>query len=181
MQQAAEALSRLLRRPISIDVADVWMSDRGLPAETTVGTCLGIYLGVSGAIDGGLLLTLSESCGRWLSQQLLGAVTVEDLLAEPAGSTLKEVGNIIASAFLSSLDDQLDLCALPAPPVLIRATLAELLERCQPSRNEACLVVRTRLRGERTVADNLQAAIYLFPAAAAVESLLAQINRGGRE
>lgn len=176
MAQAAETLSRLLRQPVSVEVADAWMSDQVLPAKMIAGPSIGVYMGVSGDINGGLLLVLSEPCGEWLSQQLLGVADIEDLLTEPVSSTLKEVGNIMASSFLASLDDQLGLRTLPAPPVLSRQTLAALLERWQPNRNETCLVVRTRLRGVGAATENLRAAIYLFPETASLKTLLARIG-----
>lgn len=176
MIQAAEMLSRLLRQPVSVEVADAWMSDRVPPEPLTGDPSLGIYMGVSGDINGGLLLVLSDACGQWLSEQLLRTTVIADLLVEPASSTLKEVGNIMASSFLASLDTQLGLRALPAPPLLCRAPLDELLERFPASCDDACLIVRTRLKGAGDAAGNLQGAIYLFPEAAALESLLARIK-----
>lgn len=176
MDQAAEMLSRLLRQPVSVEVADVWMSDQQHSVSMATGDFLGIYMGVSGDITGGLLLVLSESCAEWLSRQLLGTETIGDLLQEPVSSTLKEVGNILSSSFLASLDDQLGLRALPSPPVLSHAPIIDILEGCQPSREDVCLVVRTRLLGTGDAADNLQGAIYLFPEAAALDHLVARIG-----
>lgn len=172
MIQAAEMLSRLLRQTVEVEVADAWMSDSGLSAEQASAPNLGVYMRVSGDIAGGLLLALSVDCAEWLSGQLLGGTAGNGLLLEPASSTLKEVGNIIASSFLASVDDQLGLRAMPSPPTLSSLPLGELLQSCQSNRDETCLIVRTRLLGVGSVGDNLQAAIYLFPEPAALEKLL---------
>ena len=176
MIQAAEMLSRLLRQPVEVEVAEAWMSDDGLAGESFPGAHLGVYMQVDGDINGGLLLAFTEACASWLSGQLLGGATSENLLTEPASSTLKEVGNIIASAFLASIDDQLGLRALPSPPQISCALLDELLQSCKPSCDEVCLIVRTRLRGSGDAGDNLQAAIYLFPEPVALEKLRTQIG-----
>ena len=176
MLQATEMLFRLLRQPVNVQVADVWMSDQGLPAQQADAINLGIYMGVSGDINGGLLLALEEECAGWLSRQLLGVTELENLLVEPACSTLKEVGNILTSAFLASLDDQLGLRALPAPPTLSRAALKDQLGACQPDHGDACLVVQYRLQGSGEAAD-LQGAIYLFPDNVTLNSLLERIGR----
>lgn len=176
MVQTAEMLSRLLRQPVDVEVSDVWMSGCRLSDSFASTSHLGVYMQVSGDINGGLLLALSEDCAGWLSDRLLGGVSSGDLLAEPASSTLKEVGNILASSFLASLDDQLGLRAMPSPPRLSCVPLDKLLQMCQQCCDEACLIVRTRLLGSGDASGNLQGAVYLFPEPAALEMLLAKID-----
>jgi chemotaxis protein CheC len=174
MVQAAEMLARLLQQPVNVEVSDIRIAAR--PAEQrTSGTSLGVYVGFHGEIKGGLLLLLPEGCSCWLSQQLLGLEQVADLLAEPVCSTLKEIGNILTSSFLASLDDQLELRALPEPPQLSLATADEILEEYFPGGGKAGLVVQNRLWGG--AADRLQGVIFLSAEPGAAEKLLA-LNSG---
>lgn len=176
MAQAAGMLSRLLRQTVEVEVADAWMSDCNMSDRTASECYLGVYMQVGGDTKGGFLLALSEACAGWFCGQLLGSNADQNLLEEPGSSTLREVGNIIASSFLASIDDQLGLRAMPSPPQLSRATLGDLLKGCQSNSDEACLIVRTRLLGAGETSENLQAAIYLFAEPAALEQLLAQIG-----
>jgi len=177
LQQAAETLSRLLRQPVAVEVADAWMAD-GQQSASSSEHLLGICLQLSGDVNGCLLLTLTESCAQWLSNQLLGCAESRELLQEPASSTLKEVGNIIASSFLACLDDQLDLRAMPSPPQLSCAPLEQLLEGCRLQAENACLIVRTRLSGADASEGCLQGAIYLFSDPGSLTKLLEQIDQG---
>ena len=176
MLQAAEMLSRLLQQTIEVEVADAWMSDGCRLPEQNSHPHLGVSVQVCGDIEGGLLLAFSEDCAHWLTGRLLGAAS-EDLMVEPASSTLKEVGNILASSFLASLDDQLDLRVMPSPPQLSRAQLEELLQASQPPCDEACLIVRTRLHGTGDGGENLQGDIYLLPEPATLEKIQDLIAR----
>ena len=175
MQQAAEMLSQLLQQPVEMTVPGV-VSAAQLQAELAPSTPgLGISLGVSGELSGGMLLFFSPASAAWLSGQLLGQPPGEDLLAEPACSTLKEVGNIIASAFLASLDNQLQLRALPTPPQLCYAALAELLTQQRQAQLAPGPLVANRLSGIGPGGQPLQGRIYLCPEIAALERLLARV------
>jgi len=177
LQQAAETLSRLLRQPVLVEVADAWMSD-GQQAAAAKEQQLGVCLQLRGDINGGLLLTLTEPCAHWLSKRLLGRAEYRGLLQEPASSTLKEVGNILASSFLACLDNLLGLRVMPSPPRLSSAPLEQLVESCRPQTEHACLIVRTRLSGADASEGNLQGAIYLFPDPVTLTKLLEQIGQG---
>jgi|GEM_PF-1954801 len=176
MQQAAETFSRLLRQPVIIEVVDAWMSDQAQADYIQSASGIGVYMGIDGDFSGGLLLFLVDDCARWLSSKLLSGNPVTELLAEPASSTLKEIGNIISSAFLASLDDQLGLRSLPEPPVLSRGAVAELVERYQQDASDPCLVVRTHLSsGEQDPAE-LQGESYLFLSCHAMEQLVSRLT-----
>ena len=175
MERAADALSKLLRQTVTVEVADTWMSDCR-QAEFSSDSYFGICMLVSGDINGSLLLALAESSAFWLCDQLLGRSEKRDLLAEPASSTLKEVGNILASSFLACLDDQLGLRAMPSPPQLCSAPLEKLLQSCLPHGDNAHLVIRTQLSGAFANDINQQGAIFLFPDPATLDKVLGQIS-----
>jgi len=172
MGQAAGMLSRLLRQQVRIDFSGRSQFVYEVVAETEGTPQIGVYMPVSGELTGGMLLTMSEECAGWMGQQLLNMGSC-DLLVEPVSSTLKEVGNIIASAFLASIDSQLGVRALPEPPQLKKALASELQSDCRPADNQDCLLVRTDLIiGDEGV---LRGAIYLFPSADSLDLLRSRI------
>ncbi len=169
MSRAAEMLSRLLRQQVKIEVAGNSLFAADLVAEQE--GHLGVYMPISGELRGGLLLALPEESAGWMSRQLLG-MSGCDLLSEPASSTLKEVGNIIASAFLASIDSQLGVRALPEPPQLKIALAREWLEACLQIDSEACFMLRTDLLSSD---DMVRGAIYLLATKASLDLLRSRI------
>ncbi|SHJ51569.1 chemotaxis protein CheC [Malonomonas rubra DSM 5091] len=174
LDQAAAMLSRLLRQQIQIEVSGSWSRDCGCLGDAD-SVWLGVYMGVCGELQGGLLLVLSEKRARSMAQQLLGMPVGAALTEEPACSTLREVGNIVASAFLASIDDQLGLRALPEPPQLHVAQLDRLLEQHRTQQKDACLAVRTDLVGAET--GPVEGAIFLLPEQASLDLLYQRIDQ----
>ena len=174
LEQAAAMLARLLRQPVGVEVDEAWMSDR-LPAEDHLSsTGVGVAMHLDGQLSGGLLLFFPQANATWLSEQLLRRPAGANLLDEPASSTLKEVGNILASAFLANLDSRFGLRCLPSPPELLAGTVAPLLDHCRKDRDAPCLILRTRLFCREESRDPLQGTLYLFPEADSLRLLLRQ-------
>ncbi len=172
MQHAAEALTLLLKQPVRLEASGGLLAKQAPCNSDRTKSGLGVYLHIAGELNGGMLLFLPQADACWLCGRLLGQMKLKYLLAEPASSTLKEVGNIIASAFLASLDQQLHLRALPGPPQLFPAPLAELLEQQCEAQSSPGPVICNRLRSTGGPADRLQAAIYLFPETESLDLLL---------
>ena len=173
MNQAAAMLSRLLRQPVRIDVAGKCQLVHEAVAGIGTKPQLGVYMPVCGELQGGLLLALSEDSAGWMGGHLLGINDCCELLVEPVSSTLKEIGNIIASAFLASIDSRLGVRALPEPPQLQLAPADQLLMHFRASDSKTCLLVRTDLLcGDEEVA---RGTIYLFPTSESLELLRARI------
>ncbi len=176
MQQAVEMLSRLLRQPVRMELPGALTVDQLATEMEPADPGLGLSLEINGELSGGMLLFFPRPSAVWLSSQLLGADQHVDLLIEPARSTLQEVGNIIASAFLASLDDQLQLRALPSPPKISLAPLARLISQQQPERPLSAPVLCSRLSCAADDVIPLQLSIYLFPAINSLELLLARVS-----
>lgn len=175
MQQATEMLSRLLRQAVKIELPGALTAEQLAVELQPAEPGFGLTLEVHGELSGNMLLFFSQQSAVWLSGQLLGKALPADPLAEPARSTLKEVGNIIASAFLASLDDQLQLRALPTPPKIALAPLASLFSQLQKDPALVAPVVCSRLSSAVAGAAPLQINIYLFPAIESLELLQAQL------
>ncbi len=172
LEEAAEMLSKLLRQPLGIDAE----AGRALDEDPFKAPGICVYVAISGQLNGGLLLFFPEDSANRISCQLLGKDVVDDLLREPACSTLKEVGNILASAFLASLESQLGLRSLPAPPEIARASTNQLLGEKQLGGAGSRMMLRTRLYSTAAAGKPLQGAIYLVPQVESLQLLTDRLN-----
>ncbi|WP_298434339.1 chemotaxis protein CheC [Geobacter sp.] len=119
---AATALSQLIGRSISLQVPKVLMTEITKVPEVFGGAekiVVGIYLQMLGDARGNILIVLPrESALRLLSRLLPREKSEGSLLTELEISALKEVGNILASAYLNALGALMHKTLIPSVPVL---------------------------------------------------------------
>lgn len=167
MQQAAAVFARLLQQPVTLALPVILPAAQVRREARLLSAGVGISLAIAGELTGGLLLFLPQPSAFWLCGQLLGAPPAE-LLTEPARSTLQEVGNIIASAVLVSLEEQLHLKAVPAPPHTSLAPLAALLGQLPGERSPAAPLLSSRFHCAVTAAQPVLICSSLCPVDAAL-------------
>ena len=120
MGHAATALNQMIGRPIELSIPET----RLVPlcevpelmggAETVV---VGIYLRIWGDIQGNMLLVFPRSSVSALLSMLTGGPPPEELmLSEVHSSALREIGNILASSYLSALERLLGRTLIPSVP-----------------------------------------------------------------
>lgn len=177
MQQAAEVFERLLQQPVTLELPVILPAVQLQREAELAPPGLGISLAIDGELSGGLLLFFSPSTATWFCGQLLGERPV-DLLTEPARSTLQEVGNILASALLASLEDRLQIRAVPAPPQISLAPLTTLFAQLRGGRPHAASLVSSRLSCAPATENSVLISSYLCPASVALERLLARVAAG---
>jgi chemotaxis protein CheC len=121
MGHAATALSQLLGETMMLKVPRVTVTEFAAVPELIGGAekpVVGIILRILGDACGSLLLIFPcDSASRLLSG-LLGPGSGEGEFSEMDISTLKEVGNIVASAYLSALGQMLNLSLIPSVPAM---------------------------------------------------------------
>ena len=78
----------------------------------------GVFFDIEGGLEGVLAILLPEETVGVLLEQLVG-MGPKAASAEIAESALREVGNILASHFVSALGDALNLSVLPSVPVFV--------------------------------------------------------------
>ncbi len=121
MEHAATALSQMLGVEVQLRMPQIQateperLQEIWTPAE---GNLFRIAFQVLGDLRGHILLLFSESSARELLGSLLGEDRPGEPMEEPAASTLKEVGNILASAYLNALGGRLSRTLLPSVPQL---------------------------------------------------------------
>lgn len=122
---ATTALSRMLNARIDMSVPKVEMLSFQELAEIVGGEetlVVGIMLSLCEDVEGSMLFMLEQDAARHLVNLLLGTsdsdVTKEVPFSEMDLSALKEIGNIIAGAYLSSISSLTNLTISPSVPYL---------------------------------------------------------------
>jgi chemotaxis protein CheC len=118
--RAADSLSRLLGHAVRLALRDI----RTLPAsvlpalaeETDCAPMAGVQIRIRGGAGGRILILLPLTAVYRLLQALLGTPAEPRVLTETERSALQEVGNIVASSFLSELGDVLGRRFVPTAP-----------------------------------------------------------------
>lgn len=122
MGHAATALSQLINRTILLTVPKVTVSDLACVPALFGGAeqlVVGIYLQILGDARGNILMIFPrESALKLLAKLLAQNGRKGPLLSELEVSTLKEVGNILASAFLNALGSLMKRTLIPSVPML---------------------------------------------------------------
>lgn len=179
---AATALSQMLNTSVEIRVPSVKLLDISDVPEHLGGddnAVLGMFLKMLGDANGNMLLIYPvESAERMVSLLLQQDVKGEELFSEMALSALKEVGNILASAYLSALGTMLNInliCSTPSISYDMAGAIIDytLIELC--SSEDKALVVETEffLRG-----DEVKGNFFLIPDPGSLEVILAAAGQG---
>jgi chemotaxis protein CheC len=183
-ENASEALTKWLRRPIrlsinsveELDLADA-LATLG-PEETPVVAC---SMDLEGPLRGELLLVFEDGPGLALCDMVVGAEvgTARDW-GELEVSAALETINIVGCAFLNAIGSRLDGETLtPSPPTFRREFAGSLLEFAlmdQAAQGDRVFQVRCRF-----AADTHELAWWLLfiPAASAMQALRRALGEAG--
>ena len=179
---AATALSQMLDTSVEIRVPSIKLLDISDVPEHLGGddkAVLGMFLKMLGDANGNMLFIYPiESAERMVSLLLQKDLSGEELFSEMALSALKEVGNILASAYLSALGTMLSInliCSTPSISYDMAGAIIDytLIELC--SSEDKALVVETEffLRG-----DEVKGNFFLIPDPGSLEVILAAAGQG---
>jgi chemotaxis protein CheC len=131
-KRAGRAVSGLLGQDVRIEVPSVRLGTRTDAAEAVGGpeaTVLGSYLAISGEVTGHVLLLFPAQraleCVDLMYGLLRGTTPAPDALAE---SAIGELGNVVGSAFVNALADDLNLVLHPTPPALLHDMAGAVLQ-----------------------------------------------------
>jgi len=182
MGHGATALSQLLGETVHLRVPEVTITDIARVPELLGGAekvVVGITLQILGDARGNILLILPQESAQRLLHRLLrqgGAGLVFD---EINTSTLKEVGNILASAYLSALGSLLHLSLIPSIPLLAfdmaGAVVDYVLIELSAS-GDTALMVETEFVSEIPQEEPIKGHFFLIPDPASLEILLQAVE-----
>ena len=130
--RAGRGLSGLMGQEISIHVPNVRLGTRADACDAVGGEeslVLGAYLAITGDITGHVMLLFPETraleCVDLMCGQRPGTTKEADELAQ---SAIGELGNIVGSAFVNALADDLNLSLHPSPPTILHDMAKALVE-----------------------------------------------------
>jgi chemotaxis protein CheC len=122
MGHAATALSQLTGKTIHLEVPRVRLTDTddiaGILSDAEL-PVVGIHLRMLGAAQGYILMIFpQENALRFLETLLPRKIATDKSITDLEFSALKEVGNILASAYLNALGKLLRMTLIPSVPIL---------------------------------------------------------------
>lgn len=169
MGHAATALSQLVGQTIHLHVPQVTLTDianvpdlLGGPEQVVVG----ITLEVRGDARGNIMLVFPIESARQMVSQLLARDPSSDLFDDMGISTVKEVGNILASSYLGAMGSLLNLTLLPSIPLLANdmagAVIDFLLIELSEEGNQA-LMIETEFHGNSPDDNLIRGHFFLMP------------------
>jgi chemotaxis protein CheC len=130
--RAGRGLSGLMGQQISIHVPNVRLGTKADACDAVGGEenlVLGAYLSISGDITGHVMLLFPVAraleCVDLMCGQSPGTTVEPDELAQ---SAVGELGNIVGSAFVNALADDLNLILHPSPPTIIHDMAIALVQ-----------------------------------------------------
>ena len=147
MGHAATGLSQLLGQEVRIEVPRL-----GVPGADSLADLLpehqvaGLQLQILGTLRGSIVILIKEEDAGRLLNRLLGKVPLPKApLSELEAATLREIGNILASACLNAFGAMLGLTLLPSVPQLEFGAASTVLARAlgQHAGGEAPLMIGT--------------------------------------
>ena len=181
MDHAATALSQLMKRDIHLKVPRLLAMDVAHVPEFLGGTQLkvvGVYLQILGDARGNIMMVFTrENAMRMLDTLLSRDKPRGALLSELEVSALKEVGNILASAYLNALGDRLKMTLIPSVPALsfdMAGTVLDLALSEQGETGEMSLMIETEFSEDH---DTFSGHFFLLPDHASVDLILTKIGR----
>lgn len=133
LQRAGESLTTLLGHPVRLEVSDIrTLRASALPqlaAEASSGGLAGLRFQITGEAGGEMVLLLPLPTVFRMLRRLLGRVEAPGALSKDEQSAVQEVGNVLASSFLSELGDLLGRRLMPSPPELHLGDIPQLIQQ----------------------------------------------------
>ncbi|WP_298035785.1 chemotaxis protein CheC [uncultured Desulfuromonas sp.] len=154
MGHAATALSQLIGSTVYLRVPKITVVDIARVPEQLGGAervVAGVTLQVLGDARGNILLVFPQKSALQLLSRLIKQEGEELVMNEINASTLKEVGNILASAYLSALGSLLHMTLIPSIPLLAYDMAGAIVDNVLIELSMAgdlALMVETEFSGE---------------------------------
>ncbi len=186
MGHAATALSQLIGETVYLRVPEVTVTDIAEVPDLLGGAervVVGVTLQILGDARGNILLVFPRESAHQLLSRLLNFQDKRLVMDDVSASTLKEVGNILASAYLTALGNLLHLTLIPSIPLLSHDMAGAvvdyvLIELSQES--DLALMVETEFYGDNPAVESIKGHFFLIPDPSSLELILNAVG-GGHE
>jgi chemotaxis protein CheC len=182
MGHAATALSQMIGQTVTLRVPHVTITEISQVPEHLGGAeklMVGITLQILGDARGSIMLLFPQESAHRLLCSLLGYQGKTLIMDEMAVSALKEVGNILASAYLSALGRLLNKTLIPSVPLLaydMAGAVVDnvLIELSQSS--DLALMVETDFAGEPGQDLAIKGHFFLLPDPTTLDIFLSEVG-----
>jgi chemotaxis protein CheC len=169
MGHAATALSQMIGQTVSLRVPHVTITEISRVPDCLGGAeklMVGITLQILGDARGSILLLFPQESAHHLLCSLLGSKGKGLVLNEISVSALKEVGNILASAYLSALGNLLNITLIPSVPQLAYDMAGAVIDYVLIELSQAgdlALMVETVFSGDPDQDATIKGHFFLLP------------------
>ncbi|PLX98308.1 MAG: CheY-P-specific phosphatase CheC [Desulfuromonas sp.] len=182
MGHAATALSQMVGETIYLHVPRVTVADivevpdlMGGPEQVVVG----ITLQVRGDACGNILLVFPMESAKRMVSRLLGQAPVDGVFDEIGISTIKEVGNILASAYLGAMGSLLNLSLIPSIPLFANDMAGSIIDflliELSEEGNQA-LMIETEFHGNGLEEQIIRGHFFLMPDPTSLEVITTAVG-----
>ena len=169
MGHAATAPSQMVGQTIHLKVPNVTITEISKVPEFIGGAekmMVGITLQILGDARGSILLLFPQESAHRLLNCLLGARAQALIMNEVNSSTLKEVGNILASAYLSALGNMMKKTLIPSVPMLaydMAGAVVDYVLIDLSKTGDYAMMVETDFSGSPAAEDLIRGHFFLLP------------------
>ncbi len=184
LTRAAQSLTALLEHPVHLQVAGIISVDSGeLPAVLAghdVDVVAGLRVQIVGEAAGQIIILFPLRTVKRMVRALLGTGGEPQRLSERERSAVQEVGNILASSFVSGLGDHLGKRLMSSPPEVHLDDLVALMGQVAANLGEPVskiLVVQARFEDPE---QRIEGQFFVLPELASLEAMLYPAEAGRR-
>jgi len=182
MGHAATALSQMLGETLYIRVPKATVTDVAKVPELLGGAeklVAGVVLQVLGDARGLVLMVFPEDSVMELLRRVVSRTPSQQVLDEIEESTLKEIGNILASAYLGALGSLVNKTLIPSTPqfaydmvgAVIDAVLGDLIQQ-----SEQAVMLEAVVYGSDPSQTDLSGHFFLIPDRESLDTLFEAIG-----
>ncbi|OHB28657.1 MAG: CheY-P-specific phosphatase CheC [Desulfuromonadaceae bacterium GWC2_58_13] len=186
MGHAATALSQMIGETVYLRVPRITIADItempdlvGGPEEVVVGITLRIF----GDARGTILLIFPRESAQQMLVRLIGHKPRGLVFNEMSASALKELGNILASAYLSALGNLLHMTLIPSIPLLAYDMAGAVLDNVLIELSQVgdlALMVETEFHDQSPSEDVIRGHFMILPDPGTLDVIL-EAARGGHD
>ncbi len=174
--KAMENLSQMIGQPIEVSSFGLRSIPVGQIVHLVGGpevTAVGIYLTVSGAAEGHLMLIYEPKIAcQFVDLLMMQPPNTTVTLGEMEQSALGELGNIVGASFLNVLGDEMQIVLMPSPPTVVidmaGALLSVVAADLMMTQEEAYVAEASFRAADR----DIDGSFFVMPSAALLQALL---------
>ncbi|WP_432821593.1 chemotaxis protein CheC [Trichloromonas sp.] len=184
MGHAATALSQLIGQTVHLRVPRITIAEISEMPELVGGAeevVVGITLQIFGDARGTILLIFPRESAQQLLVRLVGKKPKGLMFDELSTSALKELGNILASAYLSALGSLLHMTLIPSIPLLAYDMAGAVVDNVLielSQEGDLALMVETEFHGQAPTDEVIRGHFMILPDPRTLDVLL-KAGHGG--